>query len=130
MTTPRKKAHRNMAHHTIDHVEELERERTAILAILANSRRPSRAASANHGTVEHVNHHLDDYSMFAKPDGASWGVCGLKLSTDILTFSSREEATARGTALARAGRVSLWYEPTSHRRDSILVASFRDDVGR
>jgi hypothetical protein len=74
-----------------------------------------------------VNHQIDDYSMFAKPDGATWGVCGLKLSTDILTFSSREEATVRGTALARASRVSLWYEPTTHRRDAVLVTTFREE---
>jgi hypothetical protein len=70
---------------------------------------------------------LDDYSVFEKPDGTSWGVCGLKLSTDILTFSNRGEATARGTALARAARVSLWFEPTSHYRDSVLVVTFRDE---
>ncbi len=74
-----------------------------------------------------MNHQLDDYSVFEKPDGTSWGVCGLRLSTDILTFPDREEATARGTALARAARVSLWYEPTSHRRDAILVTSFREE---
>jgi hypothetical protein len=77
-----------------------------------------------------VTRQLDDYSLFEKPDGSTWGVCGLKLSTDILTFSSREEATARGTALARAARVSLWYEPTSHRRDSVLVASYRAEQVR
>ncbi len=59
-----------------------------------------------------------------------WGLCGLKLSTDILTFASREEATVRGNALARAGRVSLWYEPTSHLRDGVLLASFRDEKAR
>ena len=74
-----------------------------------------------------MNHQLDDYSVFEKPDGTSWGVCGLRLSTDILTFPDREEATARGTALARAARVSLWYEPTSHRRDAVLVTSFREE---
>jgi hypothetical protein len=75
-----------------------------------------------------VTRQMDDYSVYAKSDGATWGVCGLKLSTDILTFDNRVEATAKGTALARAARVSLWYEPTSHRRDGVLVASFRDDA--
>jgi hypothetical protein len=74
-----------------------------------------------------VNRQIDDYSMFAKPGGATWAVCGLRLSTDTLTFPSRAEAVARGTALARSARVSLWYEPTSHRRDAVLVTSFRDD---
>ncbi len=70
---------------------------------------------------------LDDYSIFKKADQTTWGVCGLRLSTDILTFPSREEATVRGNALARAARVSLWYEPTSHHRDSVLVKSYRDE---
>ena len=73
---------------------------------------------------------LDDYSVFQHPDRTSWGVCGLKLSTDILTFPNREEATTRGTALARAARVSLWYEPTGHRRDGVLVVSYRHDEVR
>ena len=77
-----------------------------------------------------MTRHLDDYSVFEKPGGASWGVCGLKLSTDILTFPSRVEATARGTALARASRVSLWYEPTTHHRDGVLVVSFREETVR
>ncbi len=74
-----------------------------------------------------MTRHLDDYSVFEKSDRTTWGVCGLKLSTDILTFPSRAEATARGTALARASRVSLWYEPTSHHRDGVLVVTFRED---
>jgi hypothetical protein len=77
-----------------------------------------------------VTRQIDDYSLFEKADGATWGVCGLKLSTDILTFSSREEATVRGNALARAARVSLWYQPTSHNRDAILVTSYRDEKPR
>jgi hypothetical protein len=74
-----------------------------------------------------VTRQLDDYSVFEKAGGTTWGVCGLKLSTDILTFATRTEATARGTALARAARVSLWYEPTSHRRDGVLVVSYREE---
>ena len=73
---------------------------------------------------------IDDYSMFEKPNGTTWGVCGLRLGPDILTFSSREEATTKGHALARTARVSLWYEPTSHLRDGVLVASFRDEKVR
>ena len=73
---------------------------------------------------------IDDYSVFEKANSTTWGVCGLKLGTTILTFHSREEATASGNALARTSRVSLWYEPTSHLRDGVLVASFRDDKVR
>jgi hypothetical protein len=88
--------------------------------------------TASHGQdakENDVTRQLDDYSVFRKSDGSTWAVGGLKLSTDILTFSSREEATARGSALARAGRVSLWYEPTSHRRDGVLVVSYREEKG-
>jgi hypothetical protein len=74
-----------------------------------------------------VTRHIDDYSVFEKANGTTWGVCGLKLGPDILTFPTREEATARGNTLARAARVSLWYEPTSHLRDGVLVVSFRDE---
>jgi hypothetical protein len=85
------------------------------------------ALAANDERQPKVNRQIDDYSVFEKPGGTTWGVCGLKLSTDILTFPNRGEATARGTALARQARVSLWYEPTSHRCDGLLVASFRDE---
>ena len=78
------------------------------------------------GTAELLRRQMDDYSVFEKPDGATWAVCGLKLGLDILTFPSREEATARGNALARTARVSLWFEPTGHHRDSVLLRSFRD----
>jgi hypothetical protein len=84
----------------------------------------------NNAKEQIVTRQIDDYSLFEKTDGTTWGVCGLKLSTDILTFPNRVEATARGTALARAARVSLWYEPTSHRRDAVLVTSFRDETLR
>ena len=77
-----------------------------------------------------VTRELADFSVFETSDGTTWGVCGLKLGPDILTFHSREEANASGNALARAARVSLWYEPTSHLRDGVLVASFRDDKVR
>lgn len=70
---------------------------------------------------------MDDFSVFEKSDGTNWGVCGLKLGPDILTFHRREEATAKGHALARAARVSLWYEPTSHYCDGVLVTSFRGE---
>jgi hypothetical protein len=73
---------------------------------------------------------MSDYSVFRTPDRTAWGVCGLKLGTTILKFPSREEATAEGRGLARSARVSLWYEPTSHHEDAILVASFRDDHRR
>ena len=74
-----------------------------------------------------VTRRLDDFSVFQHPDRTTWGVCGLKLSTDILTFTNRAEATARGTALARASRVSLWFEPTGHLRDGVLVVSYRHE---
>jgi len=86
-----------------------------------------REGGVSQGRHTQMNRQIDDYSVFEKPGGTTWGVCGLKLSTDILTFGTRGEATARGTALARAARVSLWYEPTTHRRDGVLVASFRDE---
>jgi hypothetical protein len=96
-----------------------------------DARRRETSAAEPHGSTETretpVIRQIDDYSMFSKSDGATWAVCGLKLSTDTLTFPSRAEAVARGTALARAARVSLWFEPTSHRRDAVLVTSFRDD---
>jgi hypothetical protein len=135
MTTPRGKPQK-LAHPAIDHVEEIVRERAAILAILADKRKPSQVApttapvaTANPTRKEgpRLTRQLDDYSLFEKSDGSTWGVCGLRLSTDILTFPNREEATASGTALSRAARVSLWYEPTSHRRDGVLVISFRDE---
>jgi hypothetical protein len=90
----------------------------------------SAALAANEARHKQMNRQIDDYSVFEKPGGTTWGLCGLKLSTDILTFPSRGEATTRGTALARAARVSLWYEPTSHLRDGLLVASFRDEKVR
>jgi hypothetical protein len=69
---------------------------------------------------------MADFSMFETADGTAWGVYGIKLGTAVLTFPSRQEANASGNALARAARVSLWYEPTSHHRDGVLVTSFRD----
>jgi hypothetical protein len=70
---------------------------------------------------------MDDYSICRIPNGTDWGVYGMKLGTTTLTFPSREEATARGKGLARAARVSVWYEPTCHHRDAVLVSSFRDE---
>ena len=70
---------------------------------------------------------MDDYSVCDTSDGTAWCVCGIRLGTTTLEFPSRQEANARGNELARAARVSLWYEPTSHRRDAVLVVSFRDE---
>jgi hypothetical protein len=115
-------------------VKELQEVTAALLRIKEAALKPkaddnTRSADV-HAGEQHVTRQLDDFSVFQHPDRTTWGVCGLKLSTDILTFPNRAEATARGTALARASRVSLWFEPTGHRRDGVLVVSYRHEQVR